>query len=73
VNDDCLPDMLERIQKCKYCGREMDVRPLSFAENPFCAVCLKERCASAVSDMTPIEWIGTGEFVAFRRARRILQ
>jgi hypothetical protein len=37
--------ILEVIQRCSYCGREMSTTPEGYLENPFCAVCLDERLA----------------------------
>lgn len=35
--------LLQRVQRCLHCAREMDVSSLSYAENPFCVSCLDER------------------------------
>ena len=38
-----LPEMLERVQRCRYCHREMAIPALNYAENPYCKVCLGDR------------------------------
>ena len=44
-----MPLLLEAIRRCHYCGREMmEIAPLSYLENPFCAVCFPERLAKMV-------------------------
>ena len=43
-----LPKMKERVQRCRYCSREMNVSSPAYDENPFCAICLKERLSTAV-------------------------
>lgn len=35
--------ILEVVQRCRYCSREMQVSSQSFVENPYCRRCLKER------------------------------
>jgi hypothetical protein len=39
--------ILERILRCKFCGREMACSPLEYNQNPFCTVCLPERVRMA--------------------------
>jgi hypothetical protein len=38
-----LPTLLERIQRCRSCGQEVNQSPLTFLENPFCDTCLKAK------------------------------
>lgn len=55
------PSMLERIKACAHCGREMAVSALSYAENPFCSICLDDRLAAA-SPTGHLEWVITGAY-----------
>lgn len=48
--------MLVRVQRCKFCRREMNVSALGFKENPFCTVCLKERMDQAEAERGTMEW-----------------
>lgn len=34
-----LPEILERVFRCRYCSREMAVSVGAYEENPFCAAC----------------------------------
>jgi hypothetical protein len=58
MNIEDYPAMFERIQRCRHCGQEMGIPPLSYAENPFCPRCIDER----VSIGAP------GHLAAFRQA-----
>jgi len=54
--------ILARIQRCRYCGREMSCSPLEYEQNPFCNICLSER----VSNESPkgrIRWKTEGHYV----------
>lgn len=55
-----LPKVLERVQRCRYCGREMTVTPSAYAESPFCVRCLPER-VERVADRA-IEWRLIGDY-----------
>ncbi|KKL20617.1 hypothetical protein LCGC14_2453700 [marine sediment metagenome] len=53
--------ILEVVQRCRFCGREMTCSPLAYAENPFCADCYEERVRlSAPSG--PVEWTLEGNY-----------
>lgn len=58
-----MPEMiLTRIQKCRYCRREMSSTPLEYQQNPFCALCLDERIRAA----TPgggVGWRREGDYL----------
>lgn len=41
--------IVERVRRCKYCGREMKVGALAYEENPHCTVCFDDRVRSATS------------------------
>jgi protein-arginine kinase activator protein McsA len=42
-----LPEMLERLVRCEYCGSEMKTSALAHKQNPFCSNCYEERVAAA--------------------------
>ena len=54
---------LECIQRCEFCGRELKVSALSFAENPYCMECLPERIAAATASSTFRSWTLSGEYL----------
>ncbi len=58
-----LPSMLERIQRCRHCGREATNEALSFLENPFCDVCLPERVGLTQSIPGEIRWRAVGDYM----------
>jgi hypothetical protein len=58
-----LPSMLERIQRCGHCGREVTNGPLSFLENPFCDVCLEERVGLTHISPGEIRWRVVGRYM----------
>jgi hypothetical protein len=39
--------ILAKIQRCRYCKKEMSCGPLDYNQNPFCTACLKERVKNA--------------------------
>jgi len=55
----------ERIKRCRYCKREVNRCGLSFAENPFCNVCLPERVAEASRKVGPRLPIIRGKWLYF--------
>lgn len=54
--------ILERILRCKFCGREMTCSPLSYEENPFCMACLPER-VKASKPKGRVRWRTEGHYV----------
>jgi hypothetical protein len=54
--------MLERIRRCRFCGREMKVSGMAYAENPFCLECLPDRLKA--SGARPHKTVGAGDYVA---------
>jgi hypothetical protein len=58
-----LPPMLERVQRCQYCNREMPVGALAYAENPFCEKCLPERIKAAEIPNARSRWVRRGRFM----------
>jgi hypothetical protein len=58
-----LPNILERVQRCRHCGREVTNGSLSFLENPFCDVCLKERVGLDQSILGEIRWRVVGHYM----------
>jgi hypothetical protein len=60
--------ILERIQRCKFCGREMNCSPLSYAENPLCTICLPERTEIA-RPKARITWRTEGHYAIAEVAR----
>ncbi len=60
-----LPKLLEVVQRCRYCGREMSVTASAYAESPFCAVCRPERVASAQPPR--VEWETRGRYSVLKR------
>jgi hypothetical protein len=61
--------ILTRIQRCRYCGKEMSCSALDYEQNPFCTACLKERVRKA----TPrggVKWRKEGQYVIAKAARK---
>jgi hypothetical protein len=54
--------ILARVQRCHHCGREMNVPPLDYQENPLCAVCLPERIGDAMP-RGRVQWRQEGKYV----------
>jgi len=53
--------IFERILRCRFCRREMNCSPLTYEQNPFCTVCLRER----VGNLTPrsgVRWRREGNY-----------
>jgi len=57
-----LPQMFERVKTCQFCGREMDVSALSYAENPFCTGCLGERLRVGHGASDYLSWRIEGDY-----------
>jgi hypothetical protein len=57
-----LPQMLERVKTCKFCGLEMHVSALSYAENPFCGGCLDERQRLGRGERGYLSWRTEGDY-----------
>ncbi len=53
--------MTERI--CPYCERPNPVSALSYAENPFCQACLRERVDEAAKVVGPVTWRRVGKML----------
>jgi hypothetical protein len=45
--------LVERVNRCQFCNREMNVPGDEYAENPFCAECLPERMGRSGGHPTP--------------------
>ncbi len=58
-----LPVMLERIQRCRFCGREVPTSALSFEENPYCSECLFERLAQGFAADKYVSWAVCGDYL----------
>jgi hypothetical protein len=58
-----LPVMLERIQRCRFCRREVATSALSFEENPYCTECLGERLAQASATGKYVSWRVSGDYL----------
>jgi len=58
-----LPGILERIQRCHHCGREVTNGPLGFLENPFCDMCLGERIGLDQVMPGEIRWRVAGRYM----------
>jgi hypothetical protein len=58
-----LPAMLERIRRCRFCGREVASSALSFEENPYCSSCLSERGAKALEAGAYVAWEVSGNYL----------
>jgi hypothetical protein len=63
-------NLTERVYRCRYCHREMDVGGLAHRENPFCSVCLTERALKARGRVGAGDWVVEDNYFAFipRRA-----
>ena len=57
-----LPHMVERVKTCRWCGQEMDVSALSYAENPFCKGCLVDRLHDGQGDGAYLGWRSEGNY-----------
>lgn len=55
--------MWERIQRCGFCGNEVETSSLGFAENPFCVGCLDKRIAQAARNTTALSWRESGDYL----------
>ena len=60
-----LPPILERINRCGFCKREVEVSPLGHRENPFCRVCLHDRLTQAATQRGEVECRVVGDYVEF--------
>jgi hypothetical protein len=60
-----LPVILERVERCAFCGREMVGSRLSARENPFCSACLHDRLAQATSTLGTVRSRLVGDYVEF--------
>jgi uncharacterized paraquat-inducible protein A len=58
-----LPIMLERIQRCRFCGREIAAPALSYEENPYCTECLGERLAQGGAAEGYVSWTVSGDYL----------
>jgi hypothetical protein len=58
-----LPNFLERVPKCHYCGREMAYSSLSYMENPFCDSCLAERLGLNQVFPGEVRWREVGHYM----------
>jgi hypothetical protein len=58
-------NILERIRRCNYCGRNMMQRTArSYRENPYCSACLGERMKKATDAVGPIVHQRIGAYLA---------
>jgi len=65
-----MPEIIpSRIQRCRYCGREMSSPPLEYQQNPFCTVCLTERVGNA-SPTGGVRWRTEGNYVIAEVSRK---
>jgi hypothetical protein len=55
--------MLERIRRCRFCGREVVSSALSFEENPYCSDCLPERMMQVAGEGKYISWAVSGDYL----------
>lgn len=55
-----LPEILERVFRCRYCSREMAVSVGAYEENPFCDRCLSERIRRGSGQR--VEWRIVGDY-----------
>ncbi len=62
-----LPVMLERINRCEYCGSEMKITALAHKQNPFCSICYEERVL-AVRPSLPAAIHRVGGYITFTRS-----
>jgi molybdenum cofactor biosynthesis enzyme MoaA len=58
-----LPEILERVQRCRHCGREMNVDSISFLENPFCSSCLIVRMGLDRTVVGELRWRAVGDYM----------
>jgi hypothetical protein len=54
--------ILAKVQRCRYCGREMSCTALTYEQNPFCTVCLSERINKA-KPRARVRWKTEGQYV----------
>jgi hypothetical protein len=56
-----MPEMiLARVLRCRFCDGEMTCAPLTYEQNPFCAVCLPTRMAAAAR--VDVQWRREGSY-----------
>jgi hypothetical protein len=55
-----LPEILERVLRCRYCSREMAVSAGAYEENPFCDRCLPERIKRSAVER--VRWRVVGDY-----------
>lgn len=48
-------DMADHIKRCPHCKRVSGVSATSYAENPYCQLCLDERLKTASEQHGPVE------------------
>jgi hypothetical protein len=60
------PMIFKRIQRCKFCLKEMSVAPLAFQENPFCNQCLDQRIALEGVPLGQGKWERVRHYLQFR-------
>jgi hypothetical protein len=61
--------ILTRVQRCRYCKREMSCPPLDYEQSPFCAGCMKERVRKA-SPRDGVQWRIEGRYVIPEASRK---
>jgi hypothetical protein len=61
--------ILARVQRCRYCRKEMKASSLGYAENPFCTSCLKRRIKRA-RPRGQVRWRGEGDYFIPEVARK---
>jgi hypothetical protein len=54
--------ILVRVQRCRYCQKEMSCSPLEYEQNPFCTRCLTERTEKA-APVGGVRWTRRGNYV----------
>lgn len=60
---------LERVHRCRYCGREHRQGSLARRENPLCERCLHDRIAEAAQEHSPSAWVLSGGYLIPVRER----
>jgi len=57
--------ILERVARCRFCGREVEGTATAQCENPFCRHCLQDRLAAASQALGKVTSRLRGGYVEF--------
>lgn len=58
--------VLKRIRRCRFCANEMTVSSLSYAENPYCTSCLRQR-GKSTTGIGKVQSTTDGHYIRFSK------